>query len=202
MSSANWLDVRKIFELGREKQTLISLLGITLYGAGYGIFLTVVPAFLLQERAISAAGVGVFFSLFYVAVSISQVITGPLSDRFGRKIFMITGLFVAAAGMTAAPGFEFPAILLSLTVASLGMGVFYLASMAFLNDSAADSMKGTVSGAYYLFWGAGYFFGPLIITKIATTADFQAAMASYSFMVMLVAAAMTKILGLSKKQSA
>jgi MFS family permease len=181
------LDFQNIFKLISQWQTSITLIGITLYGTGYGIFLTTIPAFLLQEKSLRAVDIGVFFSLFYVAISLSQIITGPLSDRFGRNIFMIIGLLVAAGGITIAPFLSMPLILLTLTVASLGMGVFYLTSMGFLNEIVPNDLKGTISGAYYLFWGIGMFFGPPIMTKIATYTSFQASMAGYSLVILLVA---------------
>ncbi|HML89366.1 MAG TPA: MFS transporter [Methylomusa anaerophila] len=128
-----------------------------------------------------------FFSMFYMAISLSQIITGPISDRFGRNIFMIVGLLVAAGGIAFAPFLGLPLVLLVFTVASLGMGVFYLASMGVLNEIVPDYLKGTISGAYYLFWGIGMFFGPPIINQIAICAGFQTSMAGYSFLILLVA---------------
>ncbi len=189
------LNFQDISQLVKQQQTLIALLGITLYGAGYGIFLTTIPTFLLQDRAFSPFDIGVFFSLFYAAISFSQMITGPLSDSFGRKLFMINGLLIAAMGIAITPALEFPLILLALTITSLGMGIFYLASMAFLNEIVPDSLKGTVSGAYYLFWGAGMFFGPPIMTRIAISSNFQASMTVYSCSLLLVAAGMLKLWG-------
>ena len=197
MEQKSLFDVQSMLKLIKQRPTLILLLGITLYGAGYGIFITTIPAFLLQDKAFSPVLIGAFFSLFYVAISLSQIITGPLSDKFGRNIFMIAGLLIVAAGITITPICDFPIILMVLMTASLGMGVFYLASMAFLNEIVADSMKGTISGAYYLFWGVGYFFGPLIITKVATSISFMAAMAGYSGLILLVAIGMIKTLGWS-----
>lgn len=189
------LDFQNMLALVKQRQTLICFMGITLYGAGYGIFLTTIPALLLQEKAFSAVDIGVFFSLFYVAISLSQVITGPLSDRFGRNSFMILGLLIAAVGIIITPASSFPLILLVLAIASLGVGIFHLASMAFLNESVPDSLKGTISGTYYLFWGVGMFFGPPIMTRIAISVSFQASMAGYSFLILLVAVGMIKILG-------
>ncbi|HWR42141.1 MFS transporter [Sporomusa sp.] len=187
LETTSLFDIRTIFKLIRHRQTLVSLLGITLYGAGYGILITNIPTFMLEEKNFTSVDIGVFFSLFYVAISLSQIITGPLSDRFGRNKFMILGLLTVTGGFIIMPAFSFPLILLVLTVASFGMGVFYLASMAFLYEIVPDSLKGTISGAYYLFWGSGYFFGPLIITQVADSINFQAAMISYSFLVLLVA---------------
>lgn len=186
------LDFQSLLELLKQRQILICFWGITLYGAGYGIFLTTIPAFLLQEKAFSSVHIGAFFSLFYVAISLSQVVAGPLSDIFGRKPFMISGLLAAAAGIAAAPVFRRPLILLVLAVAGLGLGVFHLASMAFLNESVPDSLKGTISGTYYLFWGTGMFFGPPIAAWAAAAAGFQTSMAGCSLLMLLAAAGMMK----------
>jgi MFS family permease len=160
------LNLRKIRELAARGETLITLLGITLYGAGYGIFLTVIPAFLISTKDFTSTHVGVFFALFYIAISLSQLITGPLSDRWGRQVFMGFGLALAAAGVGMFPLLVQPWISVALTLASLGLGVFYLSSMAFLNEAAPDSLKGTISGAYYLFWGIGMFFGPVLVGRL------------------------------------
>jgi len=189
------LDYQNMLDLVKQRHTLVCFMGITLYGTGYGIFLTTIPAFLLQEKAFSAINISVFFSLFYVAISLAQVITGPLSDRFGRSRFMILGLLLAAFGIIITPAISFPTIFLVLTIASLGLGVFHLASMAFLNESVPDFLKGTISGTYYLFWGIGMFFGPPIMTRIATSFNFQSSMACYSFLILLAAVGMMKILG-------
>lgn len=198
IETTNVFEFQNILKLIRQRQTLVSLLGITLYGAGYGTFLTTIPTFLLEEKAFTAVHIGVFFSLFYVAISLSQIITGPLSDRFGRNIFMILGLIIAAGGIILTPFFSFPLILLVITVASFGMGIFYLSSMAFLNEIVPDSLKGTISGAYYLFWGGGYFFGPLIITKVANSINFKTSMIGYSSLLLLVAIWMIMLLGWKK----
>jgi len=160
------MNLKNLRMLMSKKQILTALIGITLYGAGYGIFLTVIPAFLITGKNYGQMLVSIFFSLFYVTISFSQIITGPLSDKMGRKFFMIAGLIIAAAGTAAFPALRQPWISVLLAVASLGLGVFYLSSMAFLNETVSDSLKGTISGAYYLFWGIGYFFGPVIVGKL------------------------------------
>lgn len=109
---------------------------------------------------------------------------------------MIAGLFTVAGGFMTMAAYSFPLILLVLTITGFGMGVFYLASMAYLNEIVPDSLKGTISGAYYLFWGSGYFFGPLLITQAVDLLYFQAAMTAYSLLVLLVAIGMILVLGL------
>jgi len=167
------MNFKNILTLMSDRSTFVVLAGITLYGAGYGVFLTIIPAFLISVKGFSQTYIGVFFSLFYVAISLSQIITGPLSDKMGREIFMILGLAFAALGLGIFPGLGQPLISIVLTLASLGLGVFYLSSMAFLNEIVPDSLKGTISGTYYLFWGIGFFFGPIVIGKLGELPGFN-----------------------------
>ncbi|KUO53507.1 MAG: MFS transporter [Desulfitibacter sp. BRH_c19] len=167
------ISFNKIVKIAANREILVTLLGITVYGAGYGIFLTVIPAFLITLKNFNEIHIGIFFSLFYAAISISQIITGPLSDRMGRKIFMLGGLVLALCGIIIFPILVLPWISIVLFVASLGLGVFYLSSMAFLNEAVPNSLKGTISGAYYLFWGIGMFFAPLIVGRASTVYSYK-----------------------------
>lgn len=154
----NW---NTILTFVAHRLTLVVLLGITLYGAGYGLAVTMIPAFLISAKGFDQAAISLSFSLFYIAISLSQLIAGPVSDKKGRQGFMSWGLILASTGLALFSPLQQPWINVSLTLASLGLGMFCVASLAYLNESAADSLKGTVSGAYYLFWGVGYFLGPL-----------------------------------------
>ncbi len=176
----NSMNFKMISKVIFKRSTFIVFVGIALYGAGYGIFLTIIPAFLLNIKEVSQTFVGVFFSLFYVAISLSQIITGGLSDKMGRKIFMILGLIIAAIGIFAFSGLGQQWILIALTFASLGLGVYYLSSMAFLNEVVPNLLKGTISGAYYLFWGIGFFFGPLIVGRIGELSGYSLGFIIYS----------------------
>ena len=147
-------------------KNLIPLTGISLHGMGYGAFITVIPVFLIHHKHFSPSAMGVFFTLFYLSVCVSQFCTGPLSDAFGRKKFMVAGLWIAAIGLASFPSFDHWIAIAILGTASLGFGIFYLSSLAYLNETVPDSGKGTMSGVYFLFWGMGYFGGPLIISLL------------------------------------
>lgn len=163
-----------------NRERLVVLNGIMLYGAGYAIFVTVIPAFLIRVKGFGQTSTGLVFTLFYIAISVSQLCTGPLSDKMGRKVFMICGLSIAAISLALFSGCNQPWISLLLFLASLGFGGFSLSSMALLNESVPDSLKGTISGAYYLFWGLGYFSGPLIISKISELVGFQTSVSLFA----------------------
>lgn len=158
------------------------LVAIMLYGAGYGLFVTIVPGYLIAQKSFGPIGVGLFFTLFYLAVSLSQFFTGALADSKGERLLMTCGLLLAAVGVGLFTVVEQPWITCLLTLASTGLGVFLLSSMTYLNGCVSDAMKGTVSGAFYLFWGVGYFSGPLAIGDLGKLAGFPACFVGLSFL--------------------
>lgn len=162
----------KMFSLLSENRVLVVLIGISLYGAAYGLMLTIIPAFLITIKSFNQTMISLMFSLFYIAVSLSQLAAGSHSDRKGRRGVMIWGLIFAAAGMAFFSPLQSPLIYLLIALASFGLGMFSVSSMAHLNESVADSLKGTISGAFYLFWGVGFFLGPLLAGKTSETAGF------------------------------
>jgi MFS family permease len=177
---ATAFEIRGIWSLLANRTNLIVFSGITLYGAGYGIFITIVPAFLISARGVSQTTIGVFFAFFYLALSLSQLFSGTWSDRKGRKPAMIAGLLIAAFGIAAFHKCRYPLFIVFLATASLGLGMFCVSSMAFLNERVSKSLKGTISGAFYFSWGAGYFFGPLLMGRIGTLVNFQAGFSLFS----------------------
>jgi MFS family permease len=152
-----------------NRLTLVVLIGIALYGAGYGLAVTMIPAFLISAKGFNQASINIYFSLFYIAISLSQLVAGPFSDKKGRQGFMIWGLVLAAVGLALFSPLQQPWINVPLTLASLGLGMFCVSSMVYLNEGVSDSLKGTISGAYYLFWGLGYFLGPLAAGQLGNS---------------------------------
>ena len=179
------MSVSGIWPLVTDRTNLIVFCGIALYGAGYGIFITIIPAFLIGTKEVAQTTIGVFFALFYTALSLSQLFAGKWSDRKGRKPAMIVGLLLACLGIAAFHGCPYPFFIIFLTTASLGLGMFCVSAMAFLNERVSRSLKGTISGAFYFFWGAGYFFGPLLIGRIGSSINFPAGFSLFAALIML-----------------
>jgi MFS family permease len=187
---AGSFDISAIVKVARNGKVKLALLGITLYGSGYGIFLTTLPAWLLREKAFNADHIGIFFSLFYVAISISQIITGRLCGKFGSAVFMVCGLAAASIGLYAVRMANSSGLFAALAAASLGLGVFYIASMIFLNETVDETLKGTISGAYYLFWGIGMFFGPPALSAASAFIGYDTTLTAYASLFMAMAAIM------------
>ena len=162
----------KMYSLLSERSVLVVLIGIALYGAAYGLMLTIIPAFLITVKSFNQTMISLMFSLFYIAVSLSQLAAGSLSDRKGRRGIMIWGLLFAATGLAFFSPLQSPLVYLMIALTSFGLGMFSVSAIAYLNEAVADSLKGTISGAFYLFWGLGFFIGPILAGKIGETAGF------------------------------
>ena len=179
------VNTKGIGALLADFKNLVVFSGITIYGAGYGVFITIIPAFLISAKNASRTTIGVFFALFYIALSISQFFAGAWSDRNGRKPAMIFGLSITALGMAVFHRCPFPFYIVFLVMAGFGLGIFCVSSMAYLNERVQERQKGAMSGAFYFFWGAGYFFGPLLLGKIGSQIGFNTGFFIFSVMVML-----------------
>jgi Major Facilitator Superfamily. len=132
--------------------------------------------------------IGMLFSAYYLFIAGAQFFYGPLSDRYGREIFMILGLTCSAISWALFPytGKLFATMLLGISAGSLGG--FFVSSMAFLNEKAPDSLKGTISGSYYLFWGMGYFLGPIMWGIIGSMVGMQKSFFAFSAFLIMAAA--------------
>jgi len=140
--------------------------GVIIYGAFYGIFLTVIPAVLLSVKGFSQSEVGAFFALFYIAISVSQVAAGRVADKIGPNPTIFAGLLLVASGVSAFMLFSGAAVLATLFVASFGLGMFCVSAMVLLNEAVPVSLKGSVSGVFYLLWGIGFFLAPPMISGL------------------------------------
>lgn len=164
--------------------------GIALYGAAYGVFLTVIPGLLLSEKGFSQSQVGLFFALFYIAISISQVVAGRISDRRGPNSTMYGGLLLVAAGVAPFMWFSGKTIFALLFLASFGLGMFCVSAMVLLNEAVPASMKGSISGIFYVLWGVGYFLAPPLLTRIGSAFGYHAVFSSAAILILVELAAL------------
>lgn len=152
----------------RQPKIDIILLGVLFYGTGYGVFVSILPISLAGSNGLDATAIAIFFVIFYAAISLAQLVAGPMSDRVGRWSFMMWGMAAAAIGIVAFDGFSGVWVFLPVGLASLGLGVFCVASITALNECVSDNLKGTISGAYYFFWAIGYMLGPILIGALTS----------------------------------
>jgi MFS family permease len=132
----------------------------------------------------------------YLAVwGISQLVTGPLSDRIGRKPLITGGLWVQALGIglfVLSTGQQ--PWLLAAAVMGLGTGMVYPALLAAVSDLAHPSWRASALGVYRLWRDSGYAFGALVGGLLSDTLGLQAAITAIAVLTALSGVVTTLLL--------
>jgi MFS family permease len=123
----------------------------------------------------------------YLAVwGITQLVTGPLSDRIGRKPLIAGGLWVQALGIGLfALSMGQQPWLLAAAVMGLGTGMVYPALLAAVSDLAHPSWRASALGVYRLWRDSGYAFGALLGGLLSDTLGLQAAISAIAVLTAL-----------------
>jgi MFS family permease len=107
---------------------------------------------------------------------ISQLLTGPLSDRIGRKPLITGGLWVQSIGIAL---FVFLAgestWVIAPVVMGLGTGMVYPTLLAAVSDLAHPAWRASALGVYRLWRDSGYAWGALMGGVLADLFTIQAA---------------------------
>jgi MFS family permease len=118
---------------------------------------------LFAAANISLDRIGVLAALYPATWSVSQLLTGPLSDRWGRKWLIAAGMWVQAAGIAVAivsagfSGFAVGGVLLGV-----GTAMVYPTLLAAIGDVAAPAWRASAVGVYRLWRDLGYAMGAVL----------------------------------------
>lgn len=121
----------------------------------------------------ASAGLGLkdigFLAALYPAVwGVTQLITGGLSDRLGRKWLTVIGMWIQAAGLMAiAMWGTFEGFALGAVLLGLGTAMVYPTLLAAIGDVAHPSWRASAVGVYRLWRDLGYALGALIAGVVA-----------------------------------
>jgi MFS family permease len=140
-------------------------------GMSWGIF----PLF-FNSLGLGLERIGVLKAVYPVVWGIGQVVTGPLSDRWGRKGLIVIGMWVQAVGlaMTAAAG-AFEWWLIASVLLGLGTAMVYPSLIAAVSDASQPSWRARSLSVYRFWRDLGYAVGALSAGIIADRFGFAAA---------------------------
>ena len=131
---------------------------------------------LFVRGGLPVAQVGLLAALYPAVWGLGQLLTGPLSDRLGRKPLITAGLLVQAVALagTALAGSFLPwaasAILLGI-----GTAMVYPTLLAAISDVAHPSWRASAVGVYRLWRDTGFAVGALLAGLIADLISLEAA---------------------------
>ena len=129
----------------------------------WGIFPLYFAAF-----GLSVERIGILKAAYPAVWSILQTITGPLSDRWGRKGLIVAGMWVQAIGLfLTAASREFSGWLIGSLLLGVGTAMVYPSLLAVVSDVAHPSWRARALSVYRFWRDLGYAIGALSAGLIA-----------------------------------
>ncbi|MGY2194018.1 MFS transporter [Pseudomonas pergaminensis] len=145
------------------------------------------------------AEVALSISLFTLVFSISQLITGPLSDKWGRKEVLLGCITLSILGaIGCALATDYLTFLLFRSVQAMGCGFFVLGH-ALVEDLFEEQDRARVRLYYMTLSGSFVALSPLIGSWLQTTFDWQGSF--YGFAVMALGMLIHALCILSSKSA-
>ncbi|MEU4600395.1 MFS transporter [Nocardia sp. NPDC023988] len=147
--------------------------------AVFGVRMAFVPLLVVETLRQEPGMAGVALTVFAAGNGAVLFASGRLSDRLGRKPFLILGSVICAVG-TGALGFaqSLPWFLLASFVAGIGSGMFSPVQQAALADVLGSRARGgPVLAAFQMAADLGAVLGPIVIGEVADRTSFGVGMA-------------------------
>lgn len=141
-----------------------------------------------EELGASGAWLGLTFSAFAFAQAIISPFVGRLSDRYGRKPFIITGLsvyFIAAVGYLTAETFY--QVIAFRMFSGLGTSLIFSVSYAYIGDMTPKGQEGRWLGVFATADIVGFGTGPLLAGALREFVGFRSVFVAMATMMALSA---------------
>ena len=129
-----------------------------------------------------SADIALSISLFTLVFSISQLVAGPLSDKWGRKEVLLGCITLSILGaIGCALASDYLTFLLFRTVQAMGCGFFVLGH-ALVEDLFEEQDRARVRLYYMTLSGSFVALSPLIGSWLQTTFDWQGSFYGFALM--------------------
>ncbi len=130
--------------------------------SGFGTILPLLPLF-VHDRGMPLTWLGFMAALYALIAFLGQLLFGPLSDRWGRRPFLILGTCLSALGtalflLPVPPGYY----LLFRSLQGMGAAAFLPAANALVADYVDEDGRGRAYALMSSFYMAGFAVGPMI----------------------------------------
>ena len=150
-------------------------------GMSWGVFPIFFSAFGLGVERI-----GILKAVYPAVWGTLQVLTGPLSDRWGRKGLIVGGMWVQAGGIfVTVAGRSFGWWLPGSILLGLGTAMVYPALIAAVSDNSHPSWRARSLSVYRFWRDLGYAVGALSAGIIADTLGLSIAIGSVGLLTFL-----------------
>jgi MFS family permease len=140
-------------------------------GLAWGLF-----PLLFAAAGLSIGRIGILAALYPAAWGLCQLVTGPLSDRVGRKPLIAGGMLLQAVALSSiAVGDGFGWWVVGAIVLGVGTAMVYPTLLAAIGDVADPSWRARSVGVYRLWRDSGFAIGALLAGLLADLVSITAA---------------------------
>jgi MFS family permease len=127
-------------------------------GLAWGLF----PV-LFAGAGLGVGPIGVLAALYPAVWGLGQLATGALSDRWGRKPFIVSGMLLQAAALAlVAVGERFAVWAVAVVLLGAGTAMVYPTLLASIGDVAHPAWRASSVGIYRLWRDGGFAVGALL----------------------------------------
>jgi MFS family permease len=132
----------------------------------------------LASFGLPLGSIGILAATYPGVWGFTQLFTGALSDRVGRKWLIAAGMWVQAAGIgVLVTGRAVPAWLAGVVLLGVGTAMVYPTLLAAISDVAHPTWRGSAVGVYRLWRDGGYAIGALSAGLLADVLGMEMAIA-------------------------
>lgn len=140
-------------------------------GLAWGLF-----PILFATAGLSVSRIGILAAAYPAVWGLGQLVTGPLSDRWGRKHLVTTGMLVQAAALAlVALADTFLLWLVAAVLLGAGTALVYPTLLAVVGDVAHPAWRARAVGVYRLWRDGGFAVGALLAGIVADLWGLRAA---------------------------
>ena len=143
-------------------------------GLAWGLF-----PILFATAALSIDRIGILAAVYPAVWGVGQLVTGPLSDRLGRKPFITIGMLVQAVALALVAAVDtFALWTVAAVLLGAGTAMVYPTLLAAIGDVAHPSWRARAVGTYRLWRDGGFAVGAVLAGILADLWGLRAAVAA------------------------
>jgi len=171
-----------------DARVILSCFAIILGTIGLGVFEPLLPLYVMERFNVGKALVGILFGFISLSYIVAQPFFGGLSDRYGRKPFILAGFaIVALSCLLIILAKSFWSIFIIGGIFGIGLGLLIVPAMALISEAfdSGGSSYGVSASLYNISLAIGLALGPLFGGIAYERIGFAGVLAYYAICMLL-----------------